>query len=446
MKYIHTIAAGLLLCAGLASCEMKEELQGGKETSDKGFLNLNVSVNAKENTVVTKANDDISDDGENPGSPVSADDFPVELVCTTNPDYSRTFESYAALQEEIPVELSVGEYTITAHSDEKLQPQMSVPYYEGNDDIKITKDVEAEATVICTMKNTKIVIRYGDVFLANFTSWDISIDDGSSNILSFDETDTTNPAPIYWLIEEGQSEIKVNITAVKGDGTSITDSRTLTKPEGGNTAYWTGGDALTITMEGLEPTPGNPTGVTGIEITANVTFQELEDDLIEVPVTPGTGGEGSEEGGDEEEEPTPSGDTPTVSGKYLGQTISFSKTAGNAPTDIVVNINAPKKFQHIYIKATTSDTQLLLGIFTSIGFMSETGLDFVNLDKNPNESAAGIANLFTSIPTTDDTVYPFVLGPLAGMLTAGEHSFTVTVEDQEGNSSEPQTIYFKVSE
>lgn len=438
MKYIHTIAAGLLLCAGLASCEMKEELQGGSETSDKGFLNLNVSVNAKENTVVTKADGDISDDGENSGSPVSADDFPVELVCTTNPDYSRTFESYAALQEEIPVELSVGEYTITAHSDEELQPQMSVPYYEGNDDISITKDVEAEATVVCTMKNTKIVIRYGDVFLANFTSWNISINDGSSNILRFDETDSTNPAPVYWLIGEDQSEIKVDITATKSDGTSISDSRTLTKPEGGNTAYWTGGDALTITMEGLEPTPGNPTGVTGIEISANVTFQELPEDNIEVPVT----------GGDDN--PTPPGpggnEEPTVSGKYLGQTISFSKAAGNAPTDIVVNINAPKKFQHIYIKATTSDTEMLLGIFTAIGFMSETGLDFVNLDKNSNENAAGIATLFESIPTTNDTEYPFVLGPLAGMLTVGEHSFTVTVEDQEGNSSEPQTIYFKVSE
>lgn len=438
MKYIHTIAAGLLLCAGLASCEMKEELQGGSETSDKGFLNLNVSVNAKENTVVTKADGDISDDGENSGSPVSADDFPVELVCTTNPDYSRTFESYAALQEEIPVELSVGEYTITAHSDEELQPQMSVPYYEGNDDISITKDVEAEATVVCTMKNTKIVIRYGDVFLANFTSWNISINDGSSNILRFDETDSTNPAPVYWLIGEDQSEIKVDITATKSDGTSISDSRTLTKPEGGNTAYWTGGDALTITMEGLEPTPGNPTGVTGIEISANVTFQELPEDNIEVPVTGGD---------DKPTPPRPGGnEEPTVSGKYLGQTISFSKAAGNAPTDIVVNINAPKKFQHIYIKATTSDTQMLLGIFTAIGFMSETGLDFVNLDKNSNENAAGIATLFESIPTTNDTEYPFVLGPLAGMLTVGEHSFTVTVEDQEGNSSEPQTIYFKVSE
>lgn len=422
MKYIHTIAAGLLLCAGLASCEMKEELQGGSETSDKGFLNLNVSVNAKENTVVTKANDDISDDGENPGSPVSADDFPVELVCTTNPEYSRTFESYAALQEEIPVELSVGEYTITAHSDEKLQPQMSVPYYEGNDDIKITKDVEAEATVVCTMKNTKIVIRYGDVFLANFTSWDISIDDGSSNILSFDETDTTNPAPIYWLIEEGQSEIKVNITATKSDGTSISDSRTLTKPEGGNTSYWTGGDALTITMEGLEPTPGNPTGVTGIDITADVTFQELPDATVEVPVT----------GGDDN--PTPPGpggdEEPTLSGQYLTEKLTYSKSSGEQFPSVEVSMDVPAGIASVWVKVET-DNDDFVEATTAFGMLEEP--DGTNLINHPMFSAMQLFEL----PTAGADSYNFALGGLGSMLAnfVGEHSFIVKVIDANGKEA-----------
>ena len=428
MKYIHTIAAGLLLCAGLASCEMKEELQGGSETSDKGFLNLNVSVNAKENTVVTKANDDISDDGENPGSPVSADDFPVELVCTTNPDYSRTFESYAALQEEIPVELSVGEYTITAHSNEDLQAQMPVPYYEGDADIKITKDVEATATVVCTMKNTKIVIRYGAVFLANFTSWDISIDDGSSNILKFDETDTTNPAPIYWLIEEGQNEIKVNITATKSDGTSITDSRTLTKPEGGNSAYWTGGDALTITMEGLEPTPGNPTGVTGIEITANVTFQELEDDTVEVPVT----------GGD-----------PTPPGPGTGElTINMPKESYTLPDDIEADgkvlISTGAGLKSVEVQITPGNqtfSQLLVGAAATYQLNFLTGaelIDNTNLETIVEDIAPGL-----EAPATGDTEYEFPVDAFFNTLqgaspttSADGHVFKITVEDAAGNTVE----------
>ena len=421
MKYIHTIAAGLLLCAGLASCEMKEELQGGSETSDKGFLNLNVSVNAKENTVVTKADGDISDDGENSGSPVSADDFPVELVCTTNPEYSRTFESYAALQEEIPVELSVGEYTITAHSDEELQPQMSVPYYEGNDDISITKDVEAEATVVCTMKNTKIVIRYGDVFLANFTSWDISIDDGSSNILSFDETDTKNPAPIYWLIGENQSEIKVNITATKSDGTSISDSRTLTKPEGGNTAYWTGGDALTITMEGLEPTPGNPTGVTGIEITADVTFQELEDDNIEVPVTPGETPTPPGPGGDEE---------PTLSGKYLTEKLTYSKSSGVEFPSVEVSMDVPAGIASVWVKVDTNNDDFKEAT-SAFGMLDEP--DGTNLI---NHAMFEAMKLFT-LPTAGALSYNFALGGLGSMLAnfVGEHSFIVKVIDANGKEA-----------
>ena len=422
MKYIHTIAAGLLLCAGLASCEMKEELQGGSETSDKGFLNLNVSVNAKENTVVTKANDDISDDGENPGSPVSADDFPVELVCTTNPDYSRTFESYAALQEEIPVELSVGEYTITAHSNEELQAQMPVPYYEGDADIKITKDVEAKATVECTMKNTKIVIRYGDVFLANFVSWNININDGSSNILMFDETDSTNPAPVYWLIGEDQSEIKVNITATKSDGTSITDSRTLTKPEGGNTAYWTGGDALTITMEGLEPTPGNPTGVTGIEISADVTFQELPDDNIEVPVT----------GGDDN--PTPPGpggdEEPTLSGQYLTEKLTYSKSSGGQFPSVEVSMDVPAGIASVWVKVET-DNDDFVEATTAFGMLEEP--DGTNLINHPMFSAMKLFEL----PTAGADSYNFALGGLGSMLAnfVGEHSFIVKVIDANGKEA-----------
>ena len=132
MKKIYTLAAGFLLCAGLVSCEMKDEIFGGTESAEKGYLNLGVAINSSENTVVTRAEGDgVTDDGENTGSAVSADDFPVDITCTTNPDYSRSFASYADLLEENPIELSVGTYTVSAHSNLTLEKKMSVPYYEG---------------------------------------------------------------------------------------------------------------------------------------------------------------------------------------------------------------------------------------------------------------------------------------------------------------------------
>lgn len=448
---IYTMAAGLLLCAGLASCEMKDELSGGSSSSDTGYLTLGVSVNASQNDVIARA-DNVVDNGET--ASVSAADFPVIIKGVTDAAYEKTIAHYSELENQ-SIELPVGEYTVTSHSDLELKTEMSVPYYEGTTEknLSITKDVTSTASVVCKMKNTKIQLNYLSDFTANFTSWTITLDDGTKNVLTFssEDEDAANPKPVYWLVSENTSTIAIHVEATNLKGGSVSENRTLTKPEGGNTAYWTGGDALTIEMNGVTSDPENPNGVSGIVINVNVTFSETEEP-VDVPVTsepttPGTGededdeeeGEGDQGGGSE-----PSTDAPTVSSKYLGQTITFSKAQNNAPSDVVVDMSAPKGIQHVYIKATTTDTTVLQGIFTDIGFMTGDGLDFVGLADN--EAAGGIALLFDELPEVGDTSYSFVLGSLASMLTPGQHSFTVTVVDVEGTPSEPKTIYFNVTE
>lgn len=439
MKLFNTITACLLLCAGLASCEMKDELRGnGTGYSEVGYLNLGVAVNTSQNSVVSRADaDDVTDNGENAnaGVSVSADDFPVTITGVTDPSYSKKYDSYAALKAENggKVELPIGEYTVTAHSNAELKSQMPTPYYEGTAPIKITARVESSAEVKCTMKNMKIQLTYTANFLAKFESWDITINAGS-NTLAFDETDK-NPAAIYWLVAENVTEIKINITATPtGGGQPVSESRLLSKPDGSN---WTGSDALTIQME--EHTSEDPTGIqgSGITINASVSFDEYPED-VPVTVKPG------ESSTEEPEGPEPSEEKPTVSSSYSGQTITFSKAQNNAPEDVVVDMSAPNGIQHVYIKATTTDTNMLQGIFTAMGFMTGDGLDFVGLADN--EAAGEIAPLFEKLPEKGDTSYSFVLGSLASMLTVGEHSFTVIVVDQEGVPSDPVTVYFNVTE
>ena len=70
--------------------------------------------------------------------------------------------------------------------------------------------------------------------------------------------------------------------------------------------------------------------------------------------------------------------------------------------------------------------------------MDGNGVDLV--------TATDLAELINPLPTTNDTSYTFTLGALAGFLTVGEHSFTVTVVDQEDVSSEPATLYLTVTE
>ena len=432
MKLFNTITACLLLCAGLVSCEMKDELKGsGAGTSEVGYLNLGVAVNASQNSVVSRA-DNANDDGENVGVAVSADDFPVTITGVTDPSYSKEYESYAALKAENggKVELPIGEYTVTAHSNAELEPQMATPYYEGTTPIKITAGVESSAEVKCTMKNMKIQLTYTANFLAKFESWDITINDGTNN-LYFDETDK-NPAAIYWLVAENQSKLSVEITAVNGDGETVHESRELTKPEGGNSANWTGGDALTITMEESTPTPDNPSGIqgSGITINASASFDEEEED-VPVTVKPGGSTEGPDEGeGDDNEDP----ELPTVTFPQNTYTLP-ADASKNA--DAVITSTAEGGIQSVVV-------QILAG---NDGFSTITsGMGFTDgLELVGNTSLGGLIGSIIpglEMPQAGATSYTFPVGGFfnilqqMGVTTAEDgHVFNITVTDANGEAS-----------
>ena len=427
MKLFNTITACLLLCAGLVSCEMKDELKGsGAGTSEVGYLNLGVAVNASQNSVVSRA-DNANDDGENVGVAVSADDFPVTITGVTDPSYSKEYESYAALKAENggKVELPIGEYTVTAHSNAELEPQMATPYYEGTTPIKITAGVESSAEVKCTMKNMKIQLTYTANFLAKFESWDITINDGSDNILNFDETDK-NPAAVYWMVAENVTEIKVAITATPmGGGQEVTESRLLSKPEGSN---WAGSDALTIQME--ENTSEDPTGIqgSGITINASVSFDEDSED-VPVTVKPGT--------------PTPDPELPSVT---LPQNAYTLPADASKNADAVITSTAEGGIQSVKVQIVGGNDDFA-DITSTMGFAD--GLELVgNTDLGPVISTI-VQGL--EMPQAGDTSYTFPVGGFfeilqqMGATTAEDgHVFNITVTDANGTASESLSV--KVTE
>ena len=440
MKLFNTITACLLLCAGLVSCEMKDELKGsGAGTSEVGYLNLGVAVNASQNSVVSRA-DNANDDGENVGVAVSADDFPVTITGVTDPSYSKEYESYAALKAENggKVELPIGEYTVTAHSNAELEPQMATPYYEGTTPIKITAGVESSAEVKCTMKNMKIQLTYTANFLAKFESWDITINDGSDNILNFDETDK-NPAAVYWMVAENVTEIKVAITATPmGGGQEVTESRLLSKPDGSN---WAGSDALTIQME--EKTSDDPTGIqgSGITINASVSFDEYPED---VPVTVKPGNDGDDDNKEPEPPtPTPEPELPTVTFPQNTYTLP-ADASKNA--DAVITSTAEGGIQSVKVQIVGGNDGFA-DITSTMGFAD--GLELVgNTDLGPVISAI-VQGL--EMPQAGDTSYTFPVGGFFNILqqmgatTAEEgHVFNITVTDANGTASASLSV--KVTE
>lgn len=430
MKLFNTITACLLLCAGLVSCEMKDELKGsGAGTSEVGYLNLGVAVNASQNSVVSRA-DNANNDGENVGVAVSADDFPVTIIGVTDPSYSKEYESYAALKAENggKVELPIGEYTVTAHSNAELKPQMATPYYEGTTPIKITAGVESSAEVKCTMKNMKIQLTYTANFLAKFESWDITINDGSDNILNFDETDK-NPAAVYWMVAENVTEIKVAITATPmGGGQEVPDSRLLSKPDGSN---WAGSDALTIQME--ENTSEDPTGIqgSGITINASVSFDEEEED-VPVTVKPGDDAEEPGDGGDDDTEPEP--ELPTVTFPKNMYTLPADMSAN---ADAIITAEAGIKSVKVQIEGDGMFGTIIGGLFNG-GFL--TGLELVGNEEL--ETVLDDVGVTVSAPTAGATTYNFPVGSFFGLLSAfptdsaDGHVFNITVEDNNGEIAE----------
>lgn len=435
MKRIHIISAGLSLCAILASCEMKNEIFGNDNIpSETGWVELGVKVNNKTNVVVTR--------GTIQGEEVDPADFPV-VFALNNSDYTKEFDTYENLLEEEKVELPVGNYTVSSHTPGTLTKRMDHPYYSGEENLTVSKDITSDATVTCTMQNSRILLTYDNTFTSKFKTWTITIDDGTNNILKYTETDGTNLQAVYWLFEKDCTAIKINISATTASGATVTESRTITKPDDATTDSWVGGDALTITMV-PGPDEETPTGVSGIIINVNAFFETEKNDTVGVPVE----GEDTEtptdpdEGGDTTDPDEGEGDNtpaaPTLSGEYLGKTVSYDKGSGEPFPEVSVEMTVPGKIEKVMIKATCSDP-LLAGILADIGFMNEP--DGVDLVTTTDETLTKLLEL----PSHGFSSYTFELGALGNMLTVGQHTFTVKVIDQ--NSKEVTgTLSFNITD
>lgn len=400
MKLKNTIL--YIAALSLFSCEMKNEiLDGNKNYEDVGYLNLGVYAQNK----LSKAATDNGEGTDN--SPVNVSAFQVEI--NNSEGVYKEFGSYSELQAAGKIELPVGKYTVKAHTPGDIQPQMDSPYYYGETALEIVKDVEKTATVNCKMKNTKIQLVYGETFATVFKSWSITVSDGFSNIEPYDQSNL-NPPAVYWLIADNVSEITVRIEAFLQDGTKITEDRSITKPEDAESDYWAGSDALTITMEPGKPE--NPSGVT-IDIKVEVSFTDSEV-TEEIPVGP---------------LPPGGGVAPTLSGEYLGRTVTYDKGGDGVFPEVSVEMNVPGKIESVMIKVSECTDPTLKSILSSMGFMNEP--DGIDLVTTTDEILVELLEL----PKKGSTSYTFKLGGLGNMLTIGKHTFEVKVTDQNGKEA-----------
>lgn len=401
----------------LASCEMKNELTGSlTNKADTGTLELGVSV--KQPVSQTRA--DASD--------IDTNTFPI-TVKGTSAEVDTIVRNYNTLAEmPASITVPVGTYNVSSHTPGTLEKQMTAPYYSGDTEVTVTKDITSSVNVVCRMANSRIQLNYGEDFKKAFSEWTITIDDGSEMALSYTQEDL-NPEAVYWYFGDNVTAIKVKITAKTTAGNTVTQSQTFRKADASENYEevgdnFTGGDALQINMGTVESATGT---VTGITINTHITFED-ESESVEIPTI-------GDDDKDEPEEPTPS-ESVSISepegNSYLIDGVDLALGTTDYPEKkVVVNMKAKDGIQNVLVKVkTTNGTfEFAAGL---MGLTSENGLDLAS------DKAKDLSDLFT-LPEVGDTQYSFTLNEkLLGLLMntpgyEGIHDFTLTVIDQKGN-------------
>lgn len=425
MKILNIAALGLLATVAFTSCEMKEELYGGKDKgAEQGTLELGVTV--KQPFSMSRA------------ETVSTDNFPVTIEGN---QLDNTLEYTKASEVPTLLTLPVGDYKVSAHSPIKLEKQMTEPYYAGEGNYTVKAGANEVATVTCKMKNTRIQLAYGDNFLSSFKNWTITIAAGTNNALEY-TTASSSPAPVYLNIEEEKIEsIVVNVTATTNKGVSVVDSKTFVKGDATEkytdvNNWFEGGDAITINMGAMKPSTGN---VTGITINAKVSFENKNDEVVidpsegETPVVP----------------ETPDATALTLT---LPEDVTFSLASETKPSAVAV-IKAPATLKSMMVKIVPGNKgfgeALALTSSLQLNFTEGDGVDLIASATNVNALFEMVGKSEVKAPTTDLTTYNFPIDAFFGFLTDattgnGEspHQFIIKVVDD--NDKEVSGI-FKVN-
>lgn len=418
MKIKHTILAGCLLMMGMASCEMKDEILGNKgESTEMGVMNLDVLVDAKSNDIVTKA-DGTQDDGEETVPAVSAKGYEVEIN-----NASGFFKKIIYGTEKATVELPVGDYTLYAHAAGEAKETEA--YYGGRTTLKIESGKSTDVSVICKMLNTKIQLNYGVELQTAFKKWDITVTAGSKNkVFSCVSTSFSQPDPIFWIMDEGTTEIHVDFKGINSKGNVVPpEKRVITKPALAENKNWLGGDALAINFK-PKANPEQPDGVLGIEISAEVKWDGISDSVdvpvVDEPVSPeppvGPGPEVPEAG------------APTITGDCIGKELTYSE--GGVAPEVKVNMSVPNKINDVKVQISSTNSDFVSAV-ASMGLTAEGGSSLITNEILQN------AKLFP-MPNKGDTEFAFSLSSeLLGLLLGfeGTHEFFLTVEDQAGKSA-----------
>lgn len=426
MNKLNIFALSAALVACVSSCELKDELTGDRNTStEMGMLDLSVAVQGEQ----SRAEETVP----------AAGDMWVEVTGTeegVEPVYNGLYS-----EMENPMRVPVGTYTVEAHTQGEIQKQMSTPYYGGEAELDIQKDITDEATVTCKVMNTKVQLNFAKGFEGKFSDWTVTLDNGKESVLTF----TSETAPIYWyLAEDAVATLVLNFTGTTApeegeEPQRISWQKSFSKSDADNVdndnSNFTGGEFLNITLDvNDEGTDEDPRPQISFGIDVDLTWNtEDGEQTVQIPVEDVT--VPVEPGGDEDpEQPEDSAITIGDNGTgYLTDGVTVRKGSGSYPSDVAVVMGVKNGIKNLYVKVDTDNSDFKSAV-TAFGLVGGDGADLANL---PDDSSLKTLGLF-DLPVVGAKEYNFTMNStLFGLLAdvpgfLGTHSFTLKVIDANG--------------
>ena len=372
---------------------------------------------------------------------VETDNFPVNIYNESGELYS----SYGKVTD-VPskVKLPVGMYYVESHTPGDFEKYMDAPYYSGQENFEIRQAITTNAKVVCRMANGSITVKFaedadGQHFSEVFKEWSITITDSKSIPLVYTKDEHGyNPPTTYVKFEEKVEVLTLNFTGTTNLDVPIKTSHNLTKANASeryddDEIYFSGGDMIVVTLSPSEKVDGQ---VTGIELKADIRFEESDED-IEMEVEDNT---------DEFEElPDTPGDEDEPIVLDLPENMVIDANTDPARGD--AEIGAAAGIKSILVKISSTSAGMMEAI-AALDSNSDGQLDFtgdgteVVGNNYMSELLGGLLGAPMPVPSAGDKEYVFPIGNFFGMLLEmqGVHTFEMTVTDMDGNTKTDKLV------
>ncbi len=389
----------MAVAAVLTGCK-KEHIANEGGT---GTLSLSVTGNSQEFTDVNvKA-------GE--GEPtIDVNTFKVKIT-SKDGSYSREWEAFSEMESML--ELSAGEYTVTATSPQGAESKWGEPVYSGSKDFAVAIGSVSNVELVCSISNMKISLRPTERFMSELSDVEVTVFSDVSNSITWTKADIEASNSGFLSV----APFEVYVTGYRAlSGKTATYTIKMADAAAGN-HYIFNLDAIT-------------TGELGdFQITIDDSLVDSNVD-IDVP--------GFEEipvpGGDDSEEPSdPEPEDPAITMEWVGNN-DFAVMPISNVMSVVINIDAPAGIKTFVVDIDSDVLNDTLGLTT---------LDLIN----PGDMAS-IAELIlkgqtllnaTSVTLDLSSLVPMIAGftPEDGSL----HTFKLSMSDNDGNTLEKSAVF-----